>query len=164
MYFYKKINEFRLIFHLICVDCQQEENFHFSLGDLFNIEGNLILSEADQINFSHRTCQGCKNFILIDFKKVFSCEQIRKIYNDILSVEKKNKMKIKNLLPKDSEIFKTSGEIILRKFDEYFPARVGLWPQNHPAAPPAPVVSDDDTTDSTYDCQCIFFSAKKKLI
>ena len=62
-------------------------------------------------------------------------------------------MKIKNLLPKDSEIFKTSDEIILRKFDGYFPARVRLWPQNHSAAPPAPVVSDDDTVDSTYDCQ-----------
>ena len=47
----KKSNEFRLIFHLIWVDCQQEEKFHFLLGDLFNIEGDLILSEVDQIIF-----------------------------------------------------------------------------------------------------------------
>ena len=52
----KKFNAFRLIFYLISVDCQQEENFHFSLEDLFYIEGDLILSEVDQINFSHRTC------------------------------------------------------------------------------------------------------------
>ena len=78
---------------------------------------------------------------------------------------KKNKVKIKTLLPKDSEIFQTSVEIILRKntdfdilcfdinIDGYFPARVRLWPQNHPTAPPTPVVSDDDTADSGYDCQ-----------
>ena len=53
---------------------------------------------------------------------------------------KKNKLKIKTLLPKDSEIFQTSVELILRKdkdfdilcfdinIDGYFPARVCLWP------------------------------------
>ena len=46
-YVYKKFNEFRLIFYLIYVGCQQEENFHFSFGDLFNIEGDLILFEVD---------------------------------------------------------------------------------------------------------------------
>ena len=83
----KTFNEFWLIFHLICVDYQQEGNFHFSLGGLFNIEGDLILSEVDQ-KFSHRTCQGYKNFIFIDFKKLFSSEQIRRIYNGVLSVKK----------------------------------------------------------------------------
>ena len=91
MYFYKKINEFRLIFHLICVDCQQEENFHFSLGDLFNIEGNLILSEADQINFSHRTCQGCKNFIFIDFKKYLVVNKSEKFTMTSFLLKKKTK-------------------------------------------------------------------------
>lgn len=83
---------------LICVDCQEEENFHFLLGDFFNIEGDLILSEVDQIIFYYRTCQGFKNVIFLDFKKLFSSEQIRSIYNGILSV----KVKIKNFLPKDS--------------------------------------------------------------
>ena len=87
---------------------------------------------------------------------------------------KKNKVKIKNLLPKDSEIFQTSGEIILRKvthfdilcfdlnFDGYFPAQARPWSQNNPTAPPTSVVSDDDTADSGYDCQQIFFQQKKK--
>ena len=53
------------------------------LGDLFNIEGDLILSEVDQINLSHKTWKNCKNFIYIDFKKLFRAEQIRKFYNEI---------------------------------------------------------------------------------
>ena len=42
-------NEFRLLIHLICVNCHQEENFHFLVkgGDLFNREGDLILSYVD---------------------------------------------------------------------------------------------------------------------
>lgn len=84
----EKFKEFHLVFHLVCGDCQQEENFYFLLGDLFNIEGDLILSQVVHVNFSHRTCQDCKNFICIDFKKIFSAEQIRRIYNGILSVEK----------------------------------------------------------------------------
>ena len=78
---------------------------------------------------------------------------------------KKNKLKIKNLLPKDSEIFQASGEIIRRKvthfdilcfdinFDGCFPAQARPWSQNNPTAPPTPIVSDDDTIDSGYDCQ-----------
>ena len=57
-------------------------------GDFSKIEGDLTLSEVAQINFLHRTCQGPKNFIFIDFKKLFRSEQIRRIYDGILSVEK----------------------------------------------------------------------------
>ena len=84
----KKFNEFWLILHLISLDCQREENSRFSLEDLFNAKGDLILSAADQINFSHTTCQGCKIFIFIDFKKLFSSDQFKRIYNGILSVKK----------------------------------------------------------------------------
>lgn len=84
----EKFNNFRLFYHLIGTDCQHEENFDFLLGHLFNIEGDLILSEVDQINLSHRTCQNWKNFIYIDFEKLFTVEQIRKLYDGICSGEK----------------------------------------------------------------------------
>ena len=75
----EKFNNFRLFFHLICADCQHEENFHFLLVGLLKIEGDLILSEVDQINLSHRSCQNCKSFIYIDFRKLFSVEKIRRL-------------------------------------------------------------------------------------
>lgn len=84
----QKYKEFYLVFHLICVDYQQEENIHFLLGDVFNIEIDLMLFEVDQIILPCRIRQGCKNFIFIDFKKLSSVEKIRKIYNVILSVKK----------------------------------------------------------------------------
>ena len=80
-------------------------------------------------------------------------------------LSKNNTVKIKNLLPKDSEIFQmsvwwkyfqknTDFDILCFdvNFDGYFPTRVCLCPQNHPTAPPTPVVSDDNTVDSRYDC------------
>ena len=82
-----KFNEFKLIVHLICIDCKNQENFHFCVGDLFNIEGDLILSEVDQINFSHMSCSSCGSFIYIDFSKIFKPEQLRRTYDRILSIE-----------------------------------------------------------------------------
>ena len=87
----EKFNEFRLIFDLICIDCLHEKEFHCLLGELFNIEGDLILSKLDQINLSHRACKGSRNFKFIDFKKLFSAEQVRRIYVGILSVEKEKR-------------------------------------------------------------------------
>lgn len=84
----EKFNKFRLVFHLICIACLHEENFHFLLGELFSIDGDLILSELDQINLLHRACQRCGNYIFAGFKKLFSAEQVRRIYDGILSVEK----------------------------------------------------------------------------
>ena len=43
--------------------------FSFSLGEIFNSEGDIVLSDLDLVNFSHQTCNGCKKFIFIDFKK-----------------------------------------------------------------------------------------------
>lgn len=144
---YKKLNEFRLIFHLICVDCQQEENFHFL---------------HYQINFSHRTCQGCKNFsILKSYSSVNKSEEFK--MGSVLS--KKSKVEIKSLVPKDSEIFQTSGEITLRKdtdfdifcfeikFNGYFQTQVRLWPENYRNASPTPEVGSVSYVDSGFDCQ-----------
>ena len=75
----KKFKNFRLFFHLICTNFQHEEYFHLLLGDLYNIEGDLVLSEVVQINLSHRSCQKCTNFIYVDFKKLFTVEQVIRI-------------------------------------------------------------------------------------
>lgn len=76
-----KFKNFRLFFCLICIDCSHEENCYFLLGDLFNIEGNLILSEMEQINLSHKKYQNCKNFIYINLPKLFTVSQIRAIWD-----------------------------------------------------------------------------------
>ena len=39
----ENFNNFRLLFRLICTDCEHVEDFHLLLGDLFNNEGDLIL-------------------------------------------------------------------------------------------------------------------------
>ena len=77
----EKVKNFGLFFRLSCVDCGLKENCHFLLGDLFNSEGNIILSQVDQINSSHKSCENCKNFIFIGFKKLFTVEQIRRIWD-----------------------------------------------------------------------------------
>ena len=84
-------NKFRLLFHLICADFHQQENFHllfFFLGDLFGRDGDLILSDVDLRNFSRKTRSGCKNFIFIDFKTIYPPAIIRTIYDGLCSIEK----------------------------------------------------------------------------
>ena len=133
--FLEKFNNFRFIVYFIYTDFQQEENFHFVLGDLFNIDSDLILSEVDQTNLSLRNCQNCKNFIIVDIRKLFSVEQTRRLWNEICLGKKE----------------KASGDIMLRKgtdfdilyfdinIDRFYPAPVRLWLQNHPAAPSPPL-------------------------
>ena len=56
----KKINkfkEFELIFDIICFDCWHKVTTNFLAGDLFNIKGDLILSDDECINFGNRNCQ-----------------------------------------------------------------------------------------------------------
>ena len=92
-------NKFRLLIHMICIGCHQEKTFCFLGGDLFNREVDLILTDVDLINFSHHICSGCKNFIFIDFKKIYSPAIIRRIYNGLVTIEKD--VQIKNMLPKN---------------------------------------------------------------
>ena len=107
--FYK----FCLLIHLICVDCHQEETFHFWGGYLFHREGDLILADVDLVNFSHQICSGCKNFIFIDFnKKIYPPTIIRRMHNGLCTMN----VQIKIMLPKNHEISSSvSGEIILEK-------------------------------------------------
>ena len=144
----ENFNNFRLLFCLICTDCEHVEDFHLLLGDLFNIECDLILFDVDLINLSHKTCQSCKNFIYLDLRKLFRAEQIRRLYDGICRV-KKRKLKIKNVIPKDKDTPRAFGKILLRKdpefdvlcfdinIDGFHPARIRLWLQNHTTNPPS---------------------------
>lgn len=70
----KNLMNFDSSFILICVDCQQEENFHFLLY---------------QINFSNRTYQGCKNFsILKSYSSVNKSEEFK--MGSVLSKKKQS--------------------------------------------------------------------------
>ena len=44
-----KFKEFELIFDIICFDCWHRVTTNFLAGDLFNVEGDLILSGAEYI-------------------------------------------------------------------------------------------------------------------
>ena len=77
-----------------------------------------------------------------------------------------NTLKINNVLPKNEEILKVLGEIVVGKdkvfhimcfdikIDGFFPVRVRWWPQNHSTRPPTPEFSATVLSlDSEYDCQ-----------
>ena len=64
--------------------------FSFFLGEIFNREGDLTLSAVDLKNFSHQTCNGCKNFIFIGFKKIYPPTIIRRIYGGLCLVERES--------------------------------------------------------------------------
>lgn len=84
---------------------------------------------------------------------------------------KKEGVILKNNLPKENEISKVAGEIVLKKdsdfnilcfdvnFDGYYTTRVRLWPENHPTTPPP--MPDVSSIDSGIDIQK-FFLAKEK--
>lgn len=88
-YAYRKNFKISYFFRLICIDCGHDENCDFLLGDVFNIKGDLILSEVEQINLSYKSCQNCENFIYIDLKKLFTVSQIRRIWYGICAGKKK---------------------------------------------------------------------------
>ena len=78
---------------------------------------------------------------------------------------KRDKLKVKSILPKEENIPKASGEIVLRKdtnldilcfdrnIDVFYLVSVRLRPQNHPIAPITPEVSLLSSSDSGYNCQ-----------
>ena len=113
-------NKFRLLIHLICVYCHQEENFHFWGTETYWIEKVVSSSPMQKclINFSHQTCSGWKNFIFVDFKKK---KILRLLYKQFMlgCAQSKKNVQIKSMLPKNHEISSVSGEIILEK-DEVF--------------------------------------------
>ena len=75
---------------MACADCSHEEKFHFLLGDLINMEGNIILSDVDESNFCHRKCRDCGIFgVFFYFKKLFPPALIRRTYVGMCSVEER---------------------------------------------------------------------------
>ena len=81
-------------------------------------------------------------------------------------LSKKSKLKIKNVIPKDKDMPKASGRMLLRKdpnvdvlcfdinIDGFYPACFRLWPQNHPTNPPTPNLSVAVSSfDSDYNLQ-----------
>ena len=58
----ENFSNFRLLFCLICTDCEHLEDFDILLEDLLNIDGDLILCDVDLINLSHRTSKVLKTF------------------------------------------------------------------------------------------------------
>ena len=62
----------------------------FCLGNLFNIAGNFVTGEVYQINLSHGSCSFRGNVTYLDFRKLFKCEQIKRIYHGILSIKKES--------------------------------------------------------------------------
>ena len=87
---------------------------------------------------------------------------MRRIYMGCVLL--KEKVKINNMLPKNHEVASTSGEIKLRKdedfdiscfeinCDGFLPTRVHLWPINFPCTPP-PTPNSISDDDSGYECQ-----------
>ena len=53
------------------------DHSYLCLGNSFNIEGDFILSEVDQVKLSDRSCSSCGNFVYLDFAKILKPEQIR---------------------------------------------------------------------------------------
>ena len=62
-----KFKEFKLFFDIICFGCQHKETVDFLVADLFDIEGDLILSDVEHINLANRNCQNCQAYIFTDF-------------------------------------------------------------------------------------------------
>ena len=60
---------------------------NFLAGDLSNIKGDLIISDAEYINFSNRNFQNCHAYIFIDFKKIFLPRGIRELYHGLCIIE-----------------------------------------------------------------------------
>ena len=81
------------------------------------------------------------------------------------SAKSKKNLQIKNMLPKNQEISSVSGEVILKKdenfdilcfdinFNGFLSTRVRLWPINSPSTPPWTPDLYPDSDDSGYDCQ-----------
>lgn len=77
------------------------------MGDLFNNEGDLIPSEVDQINFSHKLVKVLKNSYLLTLKSCLVVSKSKEFRMGLFLL-KNNNVNIRNLLPND-------GEIVLRK-------------------------------------------------
>ena len=78
---------FKLQFLVICLNCSNEKEIHFVLGDFFNLEGDFINKNENDCKY---ICDQCSLEIFIDLKKLFKPGVLRNIYNGILLLQKEN--------------------------------------------------------------------------
>ena len=77
-----------LIIQIECLDCGSSEQRNFRVGDTFNLEGDCILKESDELYFCQTSCSGCENFIFIDLRRLFPSKVIRDFYNGFKALKK----------------------------------------------------------------------------
>ena len=78
---FEKCYKFRFIFDVKCLDCLNEKQITFILGDFFNLEGDYINKKNDECKY---ICSACKLEIFVDLHKIFKPIDIRAIYHGIL--------------------------------------------------------------------------------
>ena len=94
-----KFENFQLSIEFVCLGCKNIEELSISLGDFFNLEGDLIFDEKDVINQRYRSCRRCKNFIFFGFEEVISTSKGKTDLRWVNSIqeEKESKKKKKSL-------------------------------------------------------------------
>ena len=78
---------FKLRFLVICLNCSNEKEIHFVLGDFVNLEGDFINKNENDCKY---ICGQCSLEIFIDLKKLFNSGVLRSTYNEILLLQKEN--------------------------------------------------------------------------
>ena len=65
--------ELNLTVKIVCLDCDftSQKKKKIRLGNCFNLEGDLILKETEGIYFCNNACEGSRNLLFIDLKRLF---------------------------------------------------------------------------------------------
>ena len=84
----RKYFDQNVIIQIECLDCGSSEQRNFRIGDTFNLEGDCILKESDELYFCQTSCSGCENFMFIDLRWPFPTKTIRDFYNGFKALEK----------------------------------------------------------------------------
>ena len=78
---YALFKNFRLNFLIVCLDCSNEKEICFLLGDFFNLVRGFVKRYENPCKY---ICDRCLLEIFNDLKKLFKPSDIREIYNGIL--------------------------------------------------------------------------------
>ena len=76
----KKLFDQNLLIQIECLYCSSIEQRSFRIGDTFNLEGDCILKESDQLYLCHTHCSR-------QDKTLFPPKTIRDLYNGFKSLE-----------------------------------------------------------------------------
>lgn len=58
----------------------ESELVNSNLRDFFNLEGDYIAKEAEELLFCERLCSGGKHYVFVVLKKTYKPDVIREIY------------------------------------------------------------------------------------